>query len=386
MPKRPRNDEEYLASKKIKHGSLETTTVLKHADQLIGCLQALKTGNDRLSDLKRLCKTLLPTFTQLAADDKAEPSEDGEIPDDADSSAPADGIKAPTFVMLTPWSPSQIATSMPPLPSIHDPTFKRAAFTHQGVCHAGDISYEKLEWIGDAYLYMLASSFIYQTFPSHSPGRSSQLRELLVKNATLAGYAKHYGLSDRANLPHEIRSTNNKDRSKIMGDMIEAYTGAVVLSDKSNGLERAATWLKSIWGMTLKQDLQKEFKQHGNSASATPASLAGPAVSSSLTPKEELANLIRVPGVTLRYEDIPCKRKDSKTSMPLFSVGVVVDGWGTKDNKLGWGTALSKKEAGQKAAAMAIANKKAIKQWIEWKQKYVAMTPPGQKPTSEEAE
>ena len=135
---------------------------------------------------------------------------------------------------VTPWKASEIPNSFPSLPQILDPTLETAAFTHQGMTagRLGDLSYERLEWVGDTYLELTCTLLIAQTFPALLPGKCSQLRERCVKNVTLASYARHYGLDKRAQIPVEILNSHHpskeSDMTKIMGDIFEAYVAAVV--------------------------------------------------------------------------------------------------------------------------------------------------------------
>lgn len=87
-----------------------------------------------------------------------------------------------------------------------------------------------------------------------------------------------------------------------------------------------------------------------------------------LTAKVQLAALIGCKEVKIRYEDSPAKKvlRDKHSKMPLFTVAVWVDAWG-KSECLGYGSALSKKEAGGKAAERALENKAKMKFFITQK-------------------
>ncbi|KAL1903635.1 hypothetical protein Sste5346_000264 [Sporothrix stenoceras] len=87
-----------------------------------------------------------------------------------------------------------------------------------------------------------------------------------------------------------------------------------------------------------------------------------------LTSKVQLAALIGCKEVKIRYEDAPTKKviRDKHSKMPLFTVAVWVDAWG-KSECLGYGSALSKKEAGGKAAERALENKAKMKFFVAQK-------------------
>lgn len=94
----------------------------------------------------------------------------------------------------------------------------------------------------------------------------------------------------------------------------------------------------------------------------------GPQKNLALTAKVQLAALIGCKEVKIRYEDAPTKKvlRDKHSKMPLFTVAVWVDAWG-KSECLGFGSALSKKEAGGKAAERALENKAKMKFYVAQK-------------------
>jgi ribonuclease III len=254
-----------------------------------------------------------------------------------------------------------------------------AAFTHPGLASSKtELSYDRLEWIGDAYLYLISSSLIFQTFGGLATGRCAQLREICIRNATLGEYSQHYGLPSRARLPKDfLRSGNSSgpkpkesELKKIWGDLFEAYVAAVILSDPTDGLARAANWLKALWAMTLKaQILDAEKKPEMKVVLELGQKRDTPA--DNIPPKVRLAQVIGAKGVTLRYVDLKTS-KDRDHNIPLFTIGVYIDGWGVQNELLGTGSARSKKEAGQKAAQEALNKKKRINYFENEKRKFLA--------------
>jgi ribonuclease-3 len=272
---------------------------------------------------------------------------------------------------LTKWTVDDISSVLPPLPPILDSALETASFTHPGQAkRTTDMHYERLEWIGDAYIYIISCSFIYATFPTLSPGKCSQIREVLVKNKTLRDYSLRYGFDKRADFPAEFgfggrlggTTVNEGERSKVLADLFEAYVGAVVLSDPHSGFDRAAAWLKALWAGTIAKQIKEAGVLQQRAAE--------------LPPKNQLANLIMAKGIRLRYEDAPpsgSKQKVSKESrLPLYTVNVYLDGWGETNKLLGWGTAPNKGEAGHRAALCAMDNKKLIQVYVERKRAHLA--------------
>ncbi len=275
----------------------------------------------------------------------------------------------PPWTIFTKWTSSAIPKTYPPLPPVLDASLETAALTHSGMRKLRtDPSYERLEWIGDVYLELIASELIAQTFPTLDPGRCSHYREMLVRNSTLGQFSVHYGLDKRANFPAEFglggrpagTTASEKQRAKVLGDIFEAYVGALVRSDPENGMGRAAEWLKLLWGPVLERQILEE-------------ETGGRVRDMDLNPKTQLEQLIGAVGVRIEYRDLPLNgKKDRDTKQDLYFVGCFLKGWGESDLQLGFGSALGKKEAGQKAAVKAMENKKLMKKFVEKKKALIA--------------
>ncbi|KAK0651344.1 ribonuclease III domain-containing protein [Cercophora newfieldiana] len=344
------------------------TLLLENADELIDCLRCLKSEESQRGGqsasvsaakekLSSLSSKLLPAFQTFGGQSAGQ----AIAPPAAPKTEASMSVPHPGFI--TKWTSADTSKTIPPLPAILDPELEKAALTHSGQ-HTVGVNYERLEWVGDAYLEVIATALVHQTFSDLQEGRCAQLRELLVRNLTLSGFSKMYGLEKRANLPEEFKaggrvkgtSASDKQRIKALGDLFEAYVGAVILSDPKDGVQRVADWLKVLWGPTLEKQIQQEETK-------------GPV--DNISSKTKLEVLIGIKGVKIEYKDLPSQKKDKDTNLPLFAVACVLNGYG-ENKQLGFGTALGKKEAGQKAAQMALDNKKLLKPYIDKKQAYVA--------------
>lgn len=295
-------------------------------------------------------------------------------------------LAIPHPTSLTRWTPQDIPPhGLPPLPPVLDPLLEQAALTHSGmVAKPTEMSYERLEWIGDAYLYLISSAFIFQTFPNLATGRSAQLREKLVKNETLSSYTLQYRLNERTRFPAEFdlhgrvggSQASQKAKKKVLGDVFEAYVAAAILGDP-DGLSRVVTWLKALWSTSITKEIRDEHKSHtmkvmhsaetgssnGNNNTISNAGV----IDQDLNPKVVLAKTIVSKGVKISYEDLGEPKKAKYSGLPLYTVGVFLDGWGETHLQLGYGSGLSKKQAGAKAAQKALENKRLIKKFEDKK-------------------
>lgn len=237
-------------------------------------------------------------------------------------------------------------STLPYLPPILSEDLAPIPFTHQGFLHGSTASklhanYERLEFLGDAYIEVIATRYVYTSFPNLPAGRLSQLREQCVKNETLAEYATAYGFPERAQLPLNIKKEGKKLWIKTMGDIFEAYVAAVILSSPESGFQTAEAWLTTLWEYELSKEQRTskvDTQIHKSNA------------------KNDLAKAIGGRGVKFEYKDQGEPETIKKLGKIIFHVGVYLTGWGWKDQRLGGGSALSKQEAGAEAAADALGN------------------------------
>ncbi|EEQ91942.1 hypothetical protein RJZ56_006209 [Blastomyces dermatitidis] len=227
---------------------------------------------------------------------------------------------------------------LPPLPLVLDKQLHTAMLTHEGIHNPNTASlseknYERMELLGDAYIEIMATRLVWDTFPRLPAGRLSQIRELLVKNETLAEYTTLYGLDQKLMVPPEIRN-QAKTWTKVKGDLFEAYVAAVILSNRDNGVQLVEDWLTQLWIPKLEQ-IEKEKPV--------------------LRYKEELAKLIMDKGIRLSYLDEK-KAINHPGGLQTFFIGVYLTGWGHKKECLGSGMGLSKVIAGNEAARKALEN------------------------------
>jgi ribonuclease-3 len=197
-------------------------------------------------------------------------------------------------------------------------------------CNDGQVNYERLEFLGDAFIEDIASRPIYSQFPNLQASHMSELRELLVNNETLSGFSKAYNLP--AELKHDKLMKDSKGWTKVTADLFEAYVAAVVLSDPEAGFATAQKWLLELWAPTL-----LNYKV--------------PIVQNTRA-REEVNKLVMAPGIKVEYR----MERDMEVlgGRQKFFIGLYLTGWGFEDEWLGSGEAKSKAEASVNAAADAL--------------------------------
>lgn len=258
---------------------------------------------------------------------------------------------------LQPLVPS--GTELPPPPNI-DKQYADRVFTHISTVsthqnNQSSVSYDDLEFIGDAYIEVIASNLIYDRFSSLSTGRKSQLRESLVKNETLARFTEGYGWDKQIKGGKQIQHESPHAWIKVKGDVFEAFVAAAVLSHPSytEGLVAIEPWLHALW-----RPITDSLAASNPSAPSTQH-------------KVELAKKISGKGIKIDYVDEKQPVIHKGKGVETYYVGAYLTGWGWDNRFLGSGKGLSRKAAGQEAAAAALANTSLIDEIVA---KKTAMT------------
>lgn len=100
------------------------------------------------------------------------------------------------------------------------------AFTHKSntTNKTSHYSNERLEFLGDAVLDTIVSDILYKRFPYKTEGELTQYRSNIVKRTSLNKIAISLGLSELL-----ISAPNANISSRMYGDLLEAFVGAIYL-------------------------------------------------------------------------------------------------------------------------------------------------------------
>lgn len=224
------------------------------------------------------------------------------------------------------------------------------------------MTYERLEFLGDAYLEVIASRLIFHHFPHLTAGSQSQVRELLVKNETLAEYAKAYrfedrlALADKERMIEDARNRGNKGLNKVLGDVFEAYIAAIILSDPEDGFAVAEKWLTALWAPKV---LNAVNLYHTLPVALVEGDAADPLEAYNPTAKADLQRKILGNDVKLEYEPYRAsvELKGDQIGQNRHYIAVYLTGYGHTRKLLGSGEGKNKVEAGNWAATQAIHGK-----------------------------
>ncbi len=129
------------------------------------------------------------------------------------------------------------ASSTPPKPSglvstdrighaFATPGLLAQALTHRS---AGQPHNERLEFLGDAIVNLIAAEALYAAWPKADEGALTRARAELVRESALAGIARTLALGNLLRLgPGEMKSGGHR-RDSILADAVEAVIGAIYL-------------------------------------------------------------------------------------------------------------------------------------------------------------
>ena len=136
---------------------------------------------------------------------------------------------------------------------IDDINLYRTAFVHQSYCTMKnhdfinsnikcpenclplqDMSYERLEFLGDSILDMVISSYIFERYPDQNEGFLSKIRTKIVNGKMLGFLSNKIGFNKYAIISKQVEDSNGRNNYKIMEDIFEAFIAALFQDSNSN--------------------------------------------------------------------------------------------------------------------------------------------------------
>lgn len=92
-----------------------------------------------------------------------------------------------------------------------------------------EMSYERLEFIGDAILGVVTATYLYQRYPDQAEGFLSKLRTKIVNGKMLGYLSDKIGFPKFAILSKQVEEVHGRNNYKIMEDVFEAFIGAIYM-------------------------------------------------------------------------------------------------------------------------------------------------------------
>ncbi|MDJ0663835.1 MAG: ribonuclease III [Acidimicrobiia bacterium] len=111
------------------------------------------------------------------------------------------------------------------------PDLARLALTHRSYAaeHELDVSYERLEFLGDAVLQLAVTRYLYDTYADLAEGEMAKVRAAVVNQKALARVAQRLGLGEYLLLGQGEERSGGREKDSILSDVVEALLGAIYL-------------------------------------------------------------------------------------------------------------------------------------------------------------
>ena len=93
---------------------------------------------------------------------------------------------------------------------------------------------ERLEFLGDAVLELLASEYLLAAFPDWSEGQLSKSRARIVNASSLESAARRLHLGEHLRLGRGEEKTGGREKQTLLADAFEAVVAAVYLDSGLN--------------------------------------------------------------------------------------------------------------------------------------------------------
>lgn len=182
---------------------------------------------------------------------------------------------------------------------------------------------ERLEFLGDAVLSMIASDFLFQRFPTMSEGLMTRLRAALVRTETLADFARKLDMGSVLRMAKGEVESGGRNRNTLLCNVFEAVVGAFYIDSDMATVRRFVLplfepVLVDVLATQRDKDAKSLFQEWAQAVFA----------------------------ITPNYRTVSSRPNDPE---PVFNVEVLL-----QQHVVGWGSGRNKQSAEQEAAQHAL--------------------------------
>jgi len=210
------------------------------------------------------------------------------------------------------------------------PYLKAEAMTHVSYVNErapSSPTNERLEFLGDAVLYLSVAHWLYMRYPAAPEGDLTRMRAAAVSGHNLASVALSAGLGEHLRIGRGEEQSGGRSRPRLLAGALEALIGAVY---------SARGW-DAAYNMVSELLMEPFSKEDGPVPTFVP-------VDAKTMAQEKVQ---RQPGTTLEYRVLAVEGPDHS---PVYTVACIVGGV-----EVSRGQGQSKKEAEEAAAAAFLA-------------------------------
>jgi ribonuclease-3 len=121
-----------------------------------------------------------------------------------------------------------------------------------------DLNNERLEFLGDAVLKLVASEYLFQRFPEYAEGEMTKIRAILISDNVLSRLAEKIELGKYLKLGYHEAKSGGRQRSSTLACAFEAILGALYLDGRMTDIQDMLLVLLSEEVTNIDQDATKE--------------------------------------------------------------------------------------------------------------------------------
>lgn len=211
------------------------------------------------------------------------------------------------------------------IPIFLNPSLLKQALTHRSAVNEGhgENHNERLEFLGDAVIELIASEWLFKRFPLKTEGELTAARTALVRTETLAARAQNLEIPEQIIMSRGEQRAGGQRNPSLLADTFEAVTGALYLDQ---GISTTRVFLQDA----LLSDAETTIEE-----------------ASALDTKSKLQELVQGKGMpTPTYRIV---KKEGPDHNRVFTAQVFI-----AKKPFGMGQGKSKQEAEQRAAKSSI--------------------------------
>lgn len=152
------------------------------------------------------------------------------------------------------------------LDSLHiwceDLTLLDKALTHSSYTFENKLSpihnNERLEFLGDAVLKLVASEYLFYRFPEYAEGEMTKIRAILISDNVLSKIAERINLGKYLKLGYHEAKAGGRKRSSTLACAFEALLGALYLDGKMKDIQEMLLRLLADEVTNIDQDATRD--------------------------------------------------------------------------------------------------------------------------------
>lgn len=138
-----------------------------------------------------------------------------------------------------------------------DRSLTHSSFTFENKL-SSDENNERLEFLGDAVLKLVASEYLFQRFPDYPEGEMTKIRAILISDNVLSKIAEKIDLGKYIKLGYHEAKSGGRNRPTTLACAFEALLGALYLDGKIIHIQDLLLKLLSDEVTQIDQDAMKD--------------------------------------------------------------------------------------------------------------------------------